>query len=212
MAIYYPSGNYYTRIGTPFHIAQLVLLLIRETFQELDDDHPWRWRADFDETGIIIDTIFNKESEMYGKKPTIIVDRGDIGSSPVVLGDKAAEDPLTSAAKQTTVASSSVNVKVISEDSSAADILANEIFNFMITARFIMPRMTTIQNVGSITLSTPAEYKLGENLYYVQANMLYTMQYRWDRTIPQLLLSEVELLLDTPIGPESDDQREVLIT
>lgn len=78
-----PIGNPIIPYDTPLHVMELFLQILKLTFEELPEDYPYRYvRDDFDKSGVAFDVALNKDSEVYGKKPLVVVSRGMQGAGP----------------------------------------------------------------------------------------------------------------------------------
>ena len=188
-----PIGNKITPRTTPLHVYQLVMQLLRITLKTVSesDDYPFIYTDDIATTGVILDTSFNKEAPTYGKKPLIIVSRGNVSTQPAVLGDRASGSLGTTLSSRTTLVQSSVQVKVISKRSGEADILSNVVYNFLLTCRTVLPALTSIHNIQAISMSPIAQLEEDDHMFYTQASIDYTMQYQWTWDIVPTLLEEI---------------------
>jgi hypothetical protein len=202
-----PSGNKYTPRTTPLHVYQLVLEIIRETFRGLSDDHIYKLTEDIETTGVLVDTTYNKDSEAFGRKPLIVVSRGGASTTPAFLGDTAVTDIRLGSAMKTSIVHSSVIVKVISDNLGQVDILANEIFNLLLTCRTVLPQHTSIQTITNISMSDITPFTQGVNQRLCTIMLSYSMQYRWTSIPPQLLLQGINQKLYTGLS-ESENPRD----
>ena len=203
-----PIGNQLTPRTTPLHVYQLVLVLLQMTFEELEDTHPFRYRPDPDTTGIFFDTVYNKDSEVYGGKPVIVVSRGGVSTSPTVTGDRGLTNNLTGHQLKTGLVSSSVTVKIISSNPGMVDILSNEVFNTLTAIRTLLPSLTSISTVSSFSLSEIAKYEESDVMYYCVAGMSYNMQYKWTHKTKAELLNSISIYLR---ARGTEDYRHVLV-
>ncbi len=192
-----PVGNQYIPRTTPHHVAQLVLLLIRETFRSLDTDHPLHYTDDFSTTGIHFDTVYNKESGVYGGKPLVLVSRGGLNTAPIAMGDRAFENLKANTSRSTGLVYSSIIVKALADSHGQAEILANEVFNMLITCRTFLPSLTSVLQLQNMSLSEVMEYDEGDHKYYATASVSYAMQYKWVTMPDEDLLTAVYLALRT---------------
>lgn len=202
-----PVGNQFTPRTTPLHVYQLVLLLLKEMFRDLEDGHPLKYSDDPSQSRIAFDTIFNKDSDVYGTKPLVVVSRGDINSSPTVLGDMGVQHPSTMNSYRMGIVGSSTIIKIICGNSGQVDLLSNEIFNALMTIRVFIPSLTSVSTVTGVSLSPIAPYEEEDHLYYCVATMQYVMQYKWTDIIPQNLLNQINLYLT---HPPSEQTREIV--
>ena len=200
-----PVGNSLTPIGTPYHVSQLVLLLLKYTFaNQSDPDFPFRYTDNYETTQIIFDTVFNKESEVVGKRPIIIVSRGDVSSQQVSLKDLSYNGPLLNSPtyKKHSLVRSSVQIKILAKHSSEVDILSNEILNFLITCRTILPNLTSILHIDSINVTPVALFEDDGHLFYCIAMLSYVMQYKWIQIDATEILKEIALYFNEDLVVE----------
>ncbi|MCB5270518.1 MAG: hypothetical protein LHW56_01585 [Candidatus Cloacimonetes bacterium] len=195
-----PYGSIFTPRTTPLQVYQLVYHLIRQTFMELGDGHPFRMTTDAQTTGLVLDTSFNKESRAVGTRPLVIVTRGDVMASPQVLGDFAGQNEYTTNSLNTTLVDSSVMVRIITPEAAHTDILGNEIFNLMVSCRKLLPQFTSVLRVNGVSLSTVSPLGSADDQYFSIVSLAYTMQYKWRMLEPQQLLARIDATLTEPEG------------
>lgn len=201
----YPVGNKYTPQTTPLHVSQLILLYLKETFRSFPEGHPFTFLDDFENTGVAFDTVYNKESKIYGSKPIVIVSAGDFVYGNVALGDRASTHEPSMNYRQTSIVNSSVIIKVIGDHYGSIGILGNEIFNMLITARTLLPSVTSIHQVQGIHASQIASFDEGDHMYYQQIMLSYTMQYQWVHLVPQNILQSIALNMDSSGAVDNRD-------
>lgn len=191
-----PKGHKLVPRSTPLHVFQLLMQLLKVTFENLGDStYPYR--------NVVFDTTYNKESLKTGTKPLIVVSCGDVSTQPIVLQDIAAANVKTFNSYKTTLVSSSVVIKVISPNKTEVEIISNEVFNFLSASRVILPKLTTILRISSISMTQVNKVYRDLPQYYVQCSMSYEMQYLWTHIIPQTLLESAiaQISIDyTPVG------------
>jgi hypothetical protein len=201
----FPVGNKYTPQTTPLHVSQLIHLYLKETFKSIPDNHPFQHKDDFDLTGVIFDTVYNKESKIYGSKPIVIVSSGDFAYGNLALGDRAATHEPSMNYRQTSIVQSSVIIKVIGDHYGSIGIIGNEVFNMLITARTLLPNITSIHQVQGIQASQIATFEEGDHMYYQQIILSYAMQYKWVHLVPQNVLNSIALNMDSSGAVDNRD-------
>jgi len=203
-----PVGDTITPVSSPMHLVQLMLLVLKETARSWGDpDYPFRFTDSLDTTGILFDVEYNKDSGVYGHKPVVIVGRGNVGTSPAMLGDIGTKDTFSGNTRKSSLISSSLAIKVIGNTYMEVDILSHELFNFLISTRTLLPQITTIHSIAGINLSQISPYEEGDHHYYAVLNMDYTMQYKWSQAKINELLASVHLI----INDTKPEVREVIV-
>lgn len=188
-----PIGNKYIGRTSPLHVAQLVLLLLKEIFSDLEEDHPFRYTDDFNTTRINFDTVFNKDSEVYGKKPLIIVSKGSITNNPQMVGDTASKDTQSLGSYRTSLIQSSTEIKVVARESMSVDILGQDIFTILMETRTAIPILTNIHSVTGIQAGIVSKLEEDDVNYYSTVSMSFLMQQLWTWQFDPLLLDSVSL-------------------
>ena len=187
-----PVGHKYIPYGTPMHVAQLTLVLLKATFAELGDEtYPFRYTQDFGTTGVVIDTQLNKHSEIYGLKPAIIVNRGPVNGQQIAVGDKALQNQVNNNSQLSALIQSSVDIKIISKVSSEVDFLSNEVFNFLLMSRKLFPQLLGLNVASPPSLSPIASMEQDDSMFYCVATMPFSMQYKWVHLVPQVILNNI---------------------
>jgi len=158
-----------------------------------DEDYPFLYTDDPTTTGISIGTTLNKADRLYGKKPLLLVSRGGVNSQPISMGDtaQASFDGITK--KGTTFVQSSVDIKTIARTSGEVDTISNEVYSFLVACRTILPALSAIHQIRSISLTPVAPYEEDDHMFYTHAVVDYVMQYKWNWSITPILLREIGL-------------------
>lgn len=194
-----PKGHALIPGNTPLHVYQLMMQLIRLYFEkagESDADYPFKFTDDAGTTGVFIDSVLDKASANYGARPSILVTRGSASSQGVSMGDTVHYPASGESKKGMTLIQSSVDVKALARRESEADILGNQIFSFFVSCRTILPALTSIQRVDTISLSPVIPYEEDDHMYFTQINLGYTMKYKWDWGITPEILNEIGLFIN----------------
>jgi hypothetical protein len=190
-----PVGHKDTPRTTPLHVYQLVMQLLRITLssEERPADAPFVYTDDPRTTEVFLDTEFNKEAKLYGAKPLLIVSRGAVSSNPIALGDLAEGSFSRTLRNKTSLVSSSVEIKTIARHSAEVDLLSQIIYSFLISCRTVLPALTSMHQIQSISLTPVAAYEEDDHMYYTQATFSYVMQYQWTWDMAPVLLNAIGL-------------------
>ena len=205
----HPTGHNLIQTFTPLHVTNLFLLALKDTFSSVPPDlnYPFTFNTDYNKTGILIDTVYNRESNIHGK-PYLVVGRGPINTQPIVIGDRIQENytgyinPNSDNTKffrnfQTTQVHSSINIKIISKHSAEVDILSNEVFSFLVASRTAMTKHMPIQMSSSIMMSEISKFEQDDTMFFCSAQMSYVLQYKWVTWMLQNLIKSISVYLST---------------
>lgn len=175
-----PVGNQAVTACTPLHVTDLVRLVIKDTLASQDPTKfPFVFTDNFSTTNVVIDSVFNKASEAYGKKPIIIISRGSQTGGPIVIGDTAAFSVSTNNKLRSTLVRSSVEIKVIAKFPKEVDILSQHIFNILLMSRTVLTGLLGITVIEGISMSQVAQLDQDDHMYFTSISMGYQMQYSW---------------------------------
>lgn len=189
-----PVGHKFTPFHTPYHVVQLTIALLKSTFSTIGpEDYPFRYSDDFDKSGIAIDTVYNKIAEVIGNKPTIAIARGNINSGQTVLGDKADMQFPESKYTKTNVIQSSIEFRISTKSHAECEVLCNEFFNFILSCRTLLPRITGIHHINATNLSPVQQSEQDDKIYVSTASLQYTMQYIWYHIDPDEVLDSITI-------------------
>lgn len=184
-----PIGSYLIPYGTPLHIRDLVLTLLRWQFQNFPDEFPYKYIPDdYINTHITFDTAYNKDSENYGKKPLVVVTREAQSTNPTVVGDLADCVPRISSSRGTTLVNSDISAKVLSKIPMESEIIGQTIFNIFLSFRTILPDVLAIHNIPSVSLSPVSRFEQDTDMYMCQVDMQFSMQYKFksEKDLPMI--------------------------
>lgn len=192
-----PIGSYLIPYGTPLHIRDLVLTLLRWQFQNFPEEFPYRYIPDdYINTHITFDTVYNKDSENYGKKPLVVINREAQSTSPVVVGDLADKMPRISRAIGTTLVSSDISAKVLSKIPMESEIIGQTIFNIFLSFRTLLPSVLGIHDIPNVSLSPVSRFEQDTDMYMCQIDMQFSMQYKFRCSNEIPMISGIETYLN----------------
>lgn len=193
-----PYGNIVVPRNTPMHVEALVLHILREVFKEIGpEDYPFRLTDDPETTRMLIDTEYNKVSEIIGKKPILVVSTGPTSSGPQVLSDLATSDLITGGRNEkTNLARSSIRVGAYGRTRSEAFALGQELFNALAMSRAPLVALAGLQNISDFSLSEPMLMRQDTKVYVCQAGFSYFLQYKWTEVYTPQVLNEIGLFIN----------------
>ena len=192
--IHYPLGNALVPYGTPLHATELFLQLLKVTFSEMPDDYPFKYvESDYEKTGIAFDVTLNKESGVYGKRPLVVVSRGQQSTQPIDIGDFAAGNSRAVLKHGSNLVSSSVNISIISRSKAEVEIIGQTIFGILMMRRTHIPKALNIHMVDSISLSDVNKSEEDDTIFISQCVMSYTQQYVWSQYTDDPVLKAVQM-------------------
>lgn len=201
---HYPLGNPLIPYGTPLHVAELALQLFKLTFAEFPKDYPFHYEADdFEKTGIAFDVALNRESEIYGKKPLVIVARGGQNVSPVIIGDLAQSMPRIGEKHGSTLYNGMLNISVLSRAKAECEIIAQHLFSILTMARTHFPSAICMHMIQAINLSEAMKMEDDDSMYYAQITVNFVGQYIWRQKENDPILRSIKLAVGKLAGPDN---------
>lgn len=194
-----PRGNPLVPYGTPLHVAELVLALLRLTFAALPEDHPYRFTDDYATTGILFDTTYNKDSGAFGVKPLVIVSRGGQSTAPIMTGDMAALSKALERRSGSTLVSASVDIQVRGRAKAETEIVGQLVFGMLTACRTLLPELAGVHMVENLSLSPSIRDDRDDAQFVARLSLNYSMQYAWQWTLPAELLRVLGLSINEDI-------------
>lgn len=194
-----PRGNPLVPYGTPLHVAELVLALLRLTFAALPEDHPYRFTDDYATTGILFDTTYNKDSGAFGVKPLVIVSRGGQSTAPIMTGDMAALSKALECKIGSTLVSASVDIQVRGRAKAETEIVGQLVFGMLTACRTLLPELAGVHMVENLSLSPSIRDDRDDAQFVARLSLNYSMQYAWQWTLPAELLRVLGLSINEDI-------------
>lgn len=194
-----PRGNPLVPYGTPLHVAELVLALLRLTFAALPEDHPYRFTDDYATTGILFDTTYNKDSGAFGVKPLVIVSRGGQSTAPIMTGDMAALSKALERRSGSTLVSASVDIQVRGRAKAETEIIGQLVFGMLTACRTLLPELAGVHMVENLSLSPSIRDDRDDAQFVARLSLNYSMQYAWQWTLPAELLRVLGLSINEDI-------------
>ena len=196
----FPKGNKLGPSASPLHISQLIYQILKFTFANQPSSYPFKWNENINLTGIVFDTVFNKDAEIYGKKPIIICSCGQMALNQVAVGDKAYQSVESGNSFKVSMVSSTVAVKIISRVHAEAEIIKDEVFKCLVAIRTYLPQLTNIHYISGIIADETRKFQLDENMYVGMVNLQYMMEYAWRHDIAQNILSGMDVIINDTFG------------
>lgn len=194
-----PRGNPLVPYGTPLHVAELVLALLRLSFAALPEDHPYRFTDDYATTGILFDTTYNKDSGAFGVKPLVIVSRGGQSTAPIMTGDMAALSKALERRSGSTLVSASVDIQVRGRAKAETEIVGQLVFGMLTACRTLLPELAGVHMVENLSLSPSIRDDRDDAQFVARLSLNYSMQYAWQWTLPAELLRVLGLSINEDI-------------
>ncbi len=194
-----PLGNALVPYGTPLHVSELFLQLLKLVFQDLPEGHPYRYLPDdFENSGVAFDVSFNKKANIYGKRPIIVVSRGPQSTSPIMIGDFAGANLPDFVKRGSGVLSSSVNVIIGSRSKPDVEIISQYIFSYAMTCRTHLPKMLGIHMATNVSLSDVNRADDDDEFFQANLSFQFVMQYLWTQTEQLERLAKIMLRINEP--------------
>lgn len=173
-------GNPLVPYGTPLHVTELFLQVLKMTFEDFPENHPLRYiENDFENSGIAFDVALNRESEIYGKKPMIIVSRGAQNASSHVLGDLAAMHMPSASRTKSNLYSASINAQILGRVKAEVEIIGQHVFNLLMFWRARLPGTLGVHSIENVILTEVNKMEEDDAMYVAQAQMSFLGQYVW---------------------------------
>lgn len=194
MADKYPVGNQLIPYGTPLHITELFLQILKLTFADFPDGHPYKFiEDDFERTGIAFDVVLNKESGIYGKKPLVVVSRGMQSMNSNFLGDLATSSPQVSFQRGSNIYGASINLHILSRVKAEVEIIGQLVFSAVMLCRTHFPSQTGLHMLQSGVLSEVSRMDDDDAMFVCHADFNYVGQYIWAQSRNDPLLRHVQV-------------------
>lgn len=190
-----PLGNPLVPYETPYHVVELIIQLLKITFNELPPDNPFYYDPDdFNHSKILFDTTYNKESNAVAK-PLIVVSRGQQSFATIDLGDRT---PILHAIGEGHVTSqfsnfidANLEIRVISKNKPEVEILGQHVFAFIMCVRTILNRYVHVHMIRQVDLTPVQRQDKDTEAYMCMLNMAYVMQPKWDEFLPAERLKQI---------------------
>lgn len=187
-AVSIPPIHSQTIQHSPYHLTQLLILLLQDFFSEgLPKEYYWKWTPDFDTTQILFDTSYNKESAAIGKKPIVVVSHGDLTNQRTVLGNVHSGDfnPKKGSANimNLSLGNTMFICQVVSSLYSESSLIATLIFNYFVAMQALLPDLLGIHQVHNVHMSTTSPIRESETMYVTTVSMPVAIQLAWIQSI-----------------------------
>ena len=176
---------------TPAHVTELVLTTVKELFRCLPEDHPYHFTDDFNTTGVLVDTSFNRASEIWGKKPMITVARGMQNAGVLVLGDMATKTIPTDVKMGSNLVTATTDIHVVSKSRAETEVIAERVFAALMMLRTHGRRLLGVHMVSNLSMTQPQKLDQDDECFVVDISMQYYMQYLWEDAVPVTLLQSI---------------------
>ena len=179
-----PLGNPLVPYETPYHVVELIIQLLKITFNEIPPDEPFHFDPDdFNHTKILFDTTYNKESNAVAK-PLIVVSRGQQSASTIDIGDRTpiyhsiGEGFVNS--KFSNFIDANLEIRIISKNKSEVEILGQHVFAFIMCVRVMLNKYVHIHMIRQVDLTPVQRQDKDTEAYMCMLNMAYVMQPKWE--------------------------------
>lgn len=191
-----PKGHNLLPYATPLHVSELIFTILKQTFADLEEGNPYKYDPDYEKSCIGFDVTLNKESDIYGKKPLIILSRGAQTTGSTVLGDMATHNMLMDSYMKSSMVHSSVDIKVVSRRKAEVENISQFIFTVCMMYRTVLPKLTGGHMFDSLSLSPVSMFDQDDKMFITNLSYNYQMQYRWSQEIDGILLRSVSAIIN----------------
>lgn len=196
--IQYPVGNPLVPYGTPLHVTELFLQLLKHVFTEVPLDYPYKYVPDdYEKTGIAFDVSLNKESEIFGSTPIVVISRGSQNAAPNMLGDLAGAYIPKEVKYGSNLYASSINFQTVSKSRAETEIISQHIFSTLMFYRTTLPVILNIHMVQSIYLGELTKMEDDDTVFYVQGGFTYLGNYTWKQVVNHPELKGISLQVNS---------------
>ena len=187
-AVNIPPIHAQTIQHSPYHLTQLLILLLQDFFSEgLPIEYYWKWTPDFETTQVLFDTVYNKESAAVAKKPIIIVSHGDLSTQKTVIGNThSGKFNIKTGGVDTmnlSLGNTTLICQVVSSLYSESSLLATMIFNYLVAIQSVLSPLLGIHQVYNINMSSTSPMRESETMYVTSVTLPISMQLAWIQSI-----------------------------
>lgn len=178
----FPIGHTLVPYGSPLHVSELFLQILKIHFGEFPEGHPFRYTDDFETSGIAFDIALNKESGIYGVKPLVVLSRGNQTSDITILGDLGAAKPMLMRKACAGMYACSQNFNILSKSRPEVEIIGEIIYSLIMFRRVNLPSFLNLHMIQNLTLSEAARMEDDDAMFMVQGAFSYLGQYIWKKS------------------------------
>lgn len=169
------------------------MIALKMIFADLPEDHPYHFDPEnYEKTGLLIDTAYNKSSGIWGKKPIITVARGSQTTDVQMLGDMTTRNMTLASRKASNIVGSTVDIRVVSPLKDEAEIISERVFCSLMMLRTLLPELCGVHYVSNISMSPAQQLEQDDVCYEVDLTMQFSMQYKWDHVTPVSILQGIQ--------------------
>jgi hypothetical protein len=180
--------------------------IIRRRFK--DDCLPWQYLPGDDmrsESSIHIEAGQIPETEDFGRRPAIYINRGPISISQTGLGDKITRDSLRSTDLYYAIAQTQFTFSVEAEQPAEAEIIADIVLSTLFMGSDPIERTFNFRKLGPFAMSARAKTRQDTEITQVSVTMGLTYDVRWVNRVVAPLLSELVVNMRESSYTNGDD-------
>lgn len=179
----FPLGSDLVPFGSPLHVSELFLQLLKLHFSDLPDGSPFKYiENDFENTKINFDVALNKESDIYGAKPLIVISRGQQSMVPTEIGDLAAGNFPRNVQYGSHLFTAAQNFNILSKSRPEVEVIGQIIFAILMKLRTRLPYLLNLHTIQSLMLSEATRMEDDDAMFMAQGMFTYMGQYIWKQT------------------------------
>ena len=174
----------------------------RESGNEPPFKNRYIWSPKQDETGIHIADSWTENMEQPGKRPAIIVSRGDMRWNNTGIDQMQAQSFATGDRTYTDLVAGDITVNCISRVGLEAELLGNICFQIVQFFAQVIREKTKIFEINSVIMAreTLVESDSKQETFVVPIGLTLWMQDRWKLRNPGEIISKIEIALTSSMG------------
>ena len=147
---------------------------------------PWQWVDNKTQTGVLIESAFEKNTEVNDFKPGVYVDRGQLAIQHVVIGDRDTNQPKIQEWRLEhfyTVKQTDMRITCVSARRGEALLLSDTVVNYLQASNRLIQSSFSFRDISPILASPVQNFELDETMYSVSINFRVETESRF-ATIP----------------------------
>ena len=182
----------------------MFLSLTRIRFRPEYNEVPFKYHDDPLQTEIVIDSAYNVESEVIGKKPAIYVQRNDIYIPQVSVDNLSQHDIPHDVTSYYTIVNTTVSFHCISPNRGEVDIIGWMVASFYACSARLLKQAAQLREIKDVAMSTNQPYTIKDKkiwLVNVSVKVAYDLKWLINRIWPML----EDIRINNPLAAEMAD-------
>lgn len=188
-----PTDEEHIIVGSPLAVIGIFVEILRERFKDGNGPTDWKWDANLNNTGIVIESAFAEGDTERGKKPAIFIDKDESIYGKIILGDRVGVVWRDMSDYQWTLGTAPVLIECVASKRGESAIIGDIVHWTLHCASDPIQATYSFHDMSPPTLGRTVPYEAEKEAWTTPVSFQVQYPVRWRTTPIRALIQEASL-------------------